>query len=60
MKSLLFIYSDVYLNECSSHWVGITPLCTLNYWVLGLSPSSGIQKVRKSNVSETGSVSVLR
>jgi hypothetical protein len=31
-----------------------------NYWVLGLCPSSGILETRKHNVSETGSVSVLR
>jgi hypothetical protein len=34
---------------------------TQNYWVFGLSPSSGILKnTREDNVSETGSVSVLR
>jgi hypothetical protein len=31
-----------------------------NYWVLGFCPSSGILETRKHNVSETGSVSVLR
>jgi hypothetical protein len=31
-----------------------------NYWVLGLVISSGILKTRKYNVSETGSVSILR
>jgi hypothetical protein len=31
-----------------------------NYWVFGLCPSSGILETRKHNVSETGSVSVLR
>jgi hypothetical protein len=31
-----------------------------NYWVFGLRPSSGILETRKHNVSETGSVSVLR
>jgi hypothetical protein len=31
-----------------------------NYWVFGLCPSSGIVKTRKHDVSETGSVSVLR
>jgi hypothetical protein len=30
-----------------------------NYWVFGLSPSSGILGNRKHYVSETGSVSVL-
>jgi hypothetical protein len=29
-------------------------------WVLGLCPSSGIVEIGKYNVSETGSVSVLR
>jgi hypothetical protein len=33
---------------------------TQNYWVSGLCPSSGILNTRKHNVSETGSVSVLR
>jgi hypothetical protein len=31
-----------------------------NYWISGLCPSSGILKTKKHNVSETGSVSVLR
>jgi hypothetical protein len=31
-----------------------------NYWVLGLCPSSDILNTRKHNVSETGSVSILR
>jgi hypothetical protein len=31
-----------------------------NYWVFGLCPSSRILKTRNRNVSETGSVSVLR
>jgi hypothetical protein len=30
------------------------------YWVSGLCPSSGILNIRKHNVLETGSVSVLR
>jgi hypothetical protein len=33
---------------------------TQNYWVFGLCTSSGILDTRKHNVSETGSVSVLR
>jgi hypothetical protein len=33
---------------------------TQNYWVFGLRLSSGILETRKHNVSETGSVSVLR
>jgi hypothetical protein len=33
---------------------------TQNYWVFGLCPSIGILETRKHNVSETGSVSVLR
>jgi hypothetical protein len=33
---------------------------TQNYWVSGLCPSSRILNTRKHNVSETGSVSVLR
>jgi hypothetical protein len=31
-----------------------------NYWVLGLFPSSGILENGKHDISETGSVSVLR
>jgi hypothetical protein len=31
-----------------------------NYWVLGLCPLSGFQKIREQNISETGYVSVLR
>jgi hypothetical protein len=31
-----------------------------NYWVFGLSPSPGIIANRKHNVSETGSISILR
>jgi hypothetical protein len=30
------------------------------YWVLALSPSSGILETRKHDVSETGSINVLR
>jgi hypothetical protein len=33
---------------------------TQNYWVSGLRSSSGILKAREHDVSETGSVSVLR
>jgi hypothetical protein len=33
---------------------------TQNYWVFELFSSSGILETRKHNVSETGSVSVLR
>jgi hypothetical protein len=33
---------------------------TPNYWVFGFSPSFGILETRKHNVSETGSVSILR
>jgi hypothetical protein len=31
-----------------------------NYWLFGFRPSSGILETRKHNVSETGSVPVLR
>jgi hypothetical protein len=34
--------------------------CSLNRWLSGLCPSSGILNTRNHNVSETGSVSVLR
>jgi hypothetical protein len=33
---------------------------TQNYWDFGLYPLSGIIKTREHDVSETGSVSVLR
>jgi hypothetical protein len=33
---------------------------TQNYWVFGLSPSSGILETRKHDVSGTVSVSILR
>jgi hypothetical protein len=33
---------------------------TQNYWVFGLFPSSGILETRKHDVSEIGSVSVLK
>jgi hypothetical protein len=33
---------------------------TQNYWVFGLFPSSGIVQNRKHDVSEAGSVSVLK
>jgi hypothetical protein len=33
---------------------------TQNYWGFGLCPSSGILETRKHNVSETGSVFVVR
>jgi hypothetical protein len=33
---------------------------TQNYWVFGLLHSSGILEIRKHDVSETGSVSILR
>jgi hypothetical protein len=33
---------------------------TETYWIFGLFPSSGILENRKHDVSETGSVSVLR
>jgi hypothetical protein len=33
---------------------------TQKYWVFGLFPLSSILETRKHNVSETGSVSVLR
>jgi hypothetical protein len=38
----------------------LKPVITQNYWVSGLFPSSGILETKKHDVSETGSVSVLR
>jgi hypothetical protein len=37
--------------------IGLSPKTC---WVFGLCPSSGILETRKHNVSETGTVSVLR
>jgi hypothetical protein len=37
-----------------------TIIITENYWVFGLLPLSGILETRKHDVSETGSVFVLR
>jgi hypothetical protein len=38
-----------------------TSICKIqNYWGFGLCPSSGILENRKQDVSETGSVSVVR
>jgi hypothetical protein len=48
VKSIKF-----HLNPISVSWVQ-------NYWNFGLFPSSGIIGTRKHDVSETGSVSVLR
>jgi hypothetical protein len=45
------IYTEQYAKENFS---------TQNYWVFGLYPSSNILETRKHNVSETGSISVLR
>jgi hypothetical protein len=33
---------------------------TQSYWIFRLCPSSGILETREHNVSETGSVSILR
>jgi hypothetical protein len=55
----IYIYSPVVTSGLVSlHFklVSNTP----NYYVFGLYPSSGILKTREHNVSETGSVSVLR
>jgi hypothetical protein len=39
----------------------LTLVCsTQNYWVFRLLPSAGILETRKHDVSETGSVSVLK
>jgi hypothetical protein len=47
-------------NTCRT-WRLLTMVCnSRNYWVSALGPSSRILITRKHNVSETGSVSVLR
>jgi hypothetical protein len=33
---------------------------TQNYWVFGLCPLSAVLKTREHNISETGSISLLR
>jgi hypothetical protein len=45
-------------EQCSLAWMYKERIW--NYWVFGLFPSSGILGTRKNDVSETGSVSVLR
>jgi hypothetical protein len=54
----LWFRESVIPKPCSVYSNKITTI-TQNYWVSGLCPSSGIPNTRK-NVSETGSVSILR
>jgi hypothetical protein len=60
----LTIWYEVYKSLNSNtirFWSALTMVCdTQNCLVLGLCPSSGILEARNHNVSETGSVSVLR
>jgi hypothetical protein len=41
-------------------WTELLHRLSLDYWVSGLCPSSGILNTRKHNVLEAGSVSVLK
>jgi hypothetical protein len=54
------VFLDVTLYSLTLKTEVVTMKLTQNYWVVGLCPSSGIVKPIKHNVSETGSVSVLR
>jgi hypothetical protein len=51
---LMHLNSIEKVSRCKLH------LTTQNYWISEPCPSSGILNTRKYNVSETGSVSVLR
>jgi hypothetical protein len=57
LKTRTSVYN--FCMKRSFYW-GITFIFTQNYWVFGLFQSSGILVNRKYDVSETGSVSVLR
>jgi hypothetical protein len=47
------------IRLCLNHlWVCVINI--QNYWIFRLCPSSGISNTRKHNVSETGSLSVLK
>jgi hypothetical protein len=52
------LISLIILGE--EHKLWDSSLCTQNYWVFGLFPSSSILENRKNNVLEPGSVSILR
>jgi hypothetical protein len=60
---ILFVMSVRRLVETHEKYFFILSLnrsTAQNYWVFGLFPSSGILETRKRDVSETGSVCVLR
>jgi hypothetical protein len=48
------------IGQKANKFENTSKMSTLDYWVFGLFPSSGILENRKHDVSETGSVSVLR
>jgi hypothetical protein len=58
LSKLYKISANVYFVSKSNR--SNTDYYTHNYWFLGLFPSSSIVENRKHDVSETGSVSVLR
>jgi hypothetical protein len=53
-----FFITEPILRKVICTYIGVYN--SENYWVFGLFPSFGILKTVKHNVSETGSVSVLR
>jgi hypothetical protein len=53
------IFVPDYGSNCGRSFLELTRKAQ-SYWVLGLCPSSSILETRKYNISETGSVFVLR
>jgi hypothetical protein len=59
LHGVIFQKIELFIKYLCEHFSSYMALFQ-NYWVLGLCSSSGILETRKHNVSETGSVSVLR
>jgi hypothetical protein len=53
-------YNTIQYNKIQYRHRFYTLLNVQNYWVFGLFPSSCILGTKKQNVSENGSVSILR
>jgi hypothetical protein len=60
MAAFTFQYSGLQFRANRKNNLKQTKGNNQNYWVFGFCPSSGIIQTREPNVSETGSVSVLR
>jgi hypothetical protein len=60
MAASIFQYRGLQFGAIRKNNLKLTKPNIQNYWVFGFCPLSGIPKTRKHNVSETGSVSVLR